>query len=87
MLLHLPVKVFSGVAHAVDAVVGGEVLLDGLLQCHMVLLRQCRATTKGTADQPYSSLTVHFHPSDACMTHSVKLHTFDNNKSDNLNLT
>ena len=27
-----PVEVFSGVAHAVDAVIGGEVLLDGLLQ-------------------------------------------------------
>ena len=64
--MSLPVEVFRGVAHAVDAVIGGKVLLDGVLQCNMVLLCQCWATPKGTSNQPYPSLTIHFHPSDAC---------------------
>lgn len=67
MTVHLPVEVLSGVTHAVDAVIGGEVVLDGLLQCKMVLLCYGRATTKGTANQAYPSLAVHLHPSDACM--------------------
>lgn len=71
-VLYLPVEVLSGVTHAVDAVIGGEVLLDGLLQCKMVLLCHCRAATKGTANQPYSSLAVHLDPSDACIRHRVK---------------
>ena len=64
--MSLPVEVLGGVAHAVDAVIGGEVLLDGVLQSNMVLLCHCRPTTKGTSYQPYPSLAIHFHPSDAC---------------------
>lgn len=70
--MNLPVEVFSGMAHAIDAVIGGEVLLDGVLQCNMVLLCQGRAPTKGTADQPYSSLTIHFHTSDPCKSHILQ---------------
>jgi len=61
----VPVEVFSGMAHAVDAVIGGEVLLDGLLQCHMILLCHRWPTTQGTSDQPYPSLAVYLHPGDA----------------------
>ena len=64
----LPVKVFSGVAHAVDAVVVGEVLFDGLLQRQMVLLCQGWSTAQGTSNQPHPSLTIHLHSSDACMS-------------------
>ena len=71
----LPVEVLSGVTHAVDAIIGGEVLLDGLLQCKMVLLCHCRAATQGTADQPHSSLTVHLNPSDACNCPTCHQHT------------
>lgn len=67
--LDLPVEVFGGVAHAVDAVIAREVIPDGVLQGHVVLLGHSWAPTHGTPNQAHPSLAVHLHPCDACSQH------------------
>ena len=70
----IPVQVLCGVAHAIDAMVSGEVVLDGILQGCVVLASHSRATSHRAADHPNPSLTIHLHSCEACRHQYARSH-------------
>ena len=68
MILASPVQILCGVAHAVDALVAGEMCQHRLFERLVVLCCNCGAATERATRQAHPRLTINLDTTDACTT-------------------